>query len=196
MIKTARQLKDLIRNLSKNKSADAQILMRNYMMERFLERISLSEYRDKFILKGGMLVAAMVGLDARSTMDIDATVKGATVGIEEVENMIASIVSVPLDDGVEFRVKRISEIMDEAEYPGIRVSMETEFDGVITPLKIYMEIKEPDESSIYAGNGKGMREFTVNILESGTYSIYVAAHHAKGTVYIQQMDGTKIRGNR
>lgn len=136
MIKTARQLKDLIRNLSKDKAADAQILMRNYMMERFLERISLSEYRDKFILKGGMLVAAMVGLDARSTMDIDATVKGATVGIEEVENMIASIISVPVDDGVEFRVKRISEIMDEAEYPGIRISMETEFDGVITPLKI------------------------------------------------------------
>ena len=76
MIKTARQLKDLIRNLSKDKAADAQILMRNYMMERFLERISLSEYRDKFILKGGMLVAAMVGLDARSTMDIDATVDG------------------------------------------------------------------------------------------------------------------------
>lgn len=74
MIKTARQLKDLIRNLSRKKSADAQLLMRNYMMERFLERISLSEYRDKFILKGGMLVAAMVGLDARSTMDLDATV--------------------------------------------------------------------------------------------------------------------------
>lgn len=136
MIKSARQLKDLIRNLSKTKSADAQVLMRNYMMERFLERISLSEYRDKFILKGGMLVAAMVGLDARSTMDLDATVKGATVGIEEVENMIATIVSVPVDDGVDFRVKRISEIMDEAEYPGIRVSLETEFDHVITPLKV------------------------------------------------------------
>ena len=61
MIKTARQLKDLIRNLSKKNAADAQILMRKYMMERFLERISLSSYRDKFILKGGMLVAAMVG---------------------------------------------------------------------------------------------------------------------------------------
>ena len=61
MIKTARQLKDLIRNLSKKNAADAQILMRNYMMERFLERISLSSYRDKFILQGGMLVAAMVG---------------------------------------------------------------------------------------------------------------------------------------
>lgn len=136
MIKTAKQLKDLIRNLSKAKSADAQILMRNYMMERFLERISLSEYRDKFILKGGMLVAAMVGLDARSTMDMDATVKGATVGIPEVEAMIAAIISVQMDDGVNFRIKKISEIMDEAEYPGIRVSMETEFDRVITPLKI------------------------------------------------------------
>lgn len=136
MIKTAKQLKDLIRNLSKEKAADAQLLMRNYMMERFLERISLSEYKDKFILKGGMLVAAMVGLDARSTMDLDATVKGANVTVEEVENIIASIVSVPLEDGVTFRLKRISEIMDEAEYHGVRVAMETEFDGVITPLKI------------------------------------------------------------
>ena len=136
MIKTARQLKDLIRNLSRKNSADAQILMRNYMMERFLERISLSEYRDKFILKGGILVAAMVGLDARSTMDLDATVKGANVNVEDVENLISAIVTVPIDDGVKFQLKSISEIMDEAEYPGIRVSMTTTFDGVVTPLKI------------------------------------------------------------
>ena len=136
MIRTARQLKDLIRNLSRQKSADAQILMRNYMMERFLERISLSEYRDKFILKGGMLVAAMVGLDARSTMDLDATVKGANVNIEDIENLISAIVSVPIDDGVKFQLKSISEIMDEAEYPGIRVNLTTTFDGVVTPLKI------------------------------------------------------------
>lgn len=92
MIKTAKQLKDLIRNLSKKKSADAQIFMRNYMMERFLERISLSQYQDKFILT--------------------------------------------MEDGVTFRIKQITEIMDEAEYPGVRVSMETEFDGVRTPLKV------------------------------------------------------------
>ena len=117
MIKTARQLKDLIRNLSREKSADAQILMRNYMMERFLERISLSEYRDKFILKGGMLVAAMVGLDARSTMDLDATIKGANVNVEDIENLISSIVTVPIDDGVKFQLKSISEIMDDAITP-------------------------------------------------------------------------------
>lgn len=136
MIKSARQLRDLIRNLSRQKAADAQLLMRNYMMERFLERVSLSEFRDKFILKGGMLVAAMVGLDARSTMDMDATVTGATVGIEEAEAMMREILSVPLEDGVVFRCKRISEIMDEAEYPGIRVAMEAAFDGVVTPMKI------------------------------------------------------------
>ena len=129
-------LQEIGLNLSREKSADAQILMRNYMMERFLERISLSEYRDKFILKGGMLVAAMVGLDARSTMDLDATIKGANVNVEDIENLISSIVTVPIDDGVKFQLKSISEIMDEAEYPGIRVSMSTTFDGVVTPLKI------------------------------------------------------------
>lgn len=136
MIKTAKQLKDLIRNLSKKKSADAQILMRNYMMERFLERLSLSQYHDKFILKGGMLVAAMVGLDARATMDMDATIKGVDVTLEAVEKIIADIVSVPLEDGVIFRIRQISGIMDETDYPGVRVSMETEFDRVRTPLKI------------------------------------------------------------
>ena len=136
MITTARQLKDLIRNLSKKKSADAQILMRNYMMERFLERISLSEYRDQFILKGGMLVAALVGLDARATMDLDATIKGTNVSLTDVETIISRVISIPIDDGVSFRIKRISEIMEEADYPGIRVSLESKFDGVITPLKI------------------------------------------------------------
>lgn len=111
MIKTARQLKDLIHNLSRKESADAQFLMRNYMMERFLERVSLSEFRDNFILKGGMLVAAMVGVGARSTMDIDTTIKGITIDIKKVESMITSIISVPINDGVTFQIKNISEIL-------------------------------------------------------------------------------------
>ncbi|MCD8130356.1 MAG: nucleotidyl transferase AbiEii/AbiGii toxin family protein [Lachnospiraceae bacterium] len=140
MIKTSKQLKDLIRNLSKKKSADAQVLMRNYMMERFLERISLSEYRDKFILKGGMLVTAMVGLDARSTMDLDATVRDATLNRETIETIVDGILQIPVDDGVSFQVKSISDIMDEAEYPGVRVSMSAAFDGTVTPIKIDISI--------------------------------------------------------
>lgn len=136
MIKTARQLKDLIRNLSKEKSADAQLLMRNYMMERFLERVSLSKYHDKLILKGGMLIAAMVGMESRSTMDLDATAKGADVNVENVESLISEIIEVPVDDGVAFKVESVSYIMDETEYPGVRVHMTSFFDGVVTPLKI------------------------------------------------------------
>ena len=78
----------------------------------------------------------MVGLDARATMDMDATIKGADVTLEAVEKIIADIVSVPLEDGVIFRIRQISGIMDEADYSGVRVSMETEFDRVRTPLKI------------------------------------------------------------
>ena len=136
MIRTSRQLKDLIRNLSKKKSADAQVLMRNYMMERLLERISISDYKNNFILKGGMLVAAIVGLDARSTMDMDATVKDLQVDAANILNVMEGILSISLGDGVEFHIKQISEIMDEAEYPGIRISIEALFDGVRTPLKI------------------------------------------------------------
>ena len=136
MISTSRQLKDLIRNLSKEKKSEAHILIRNYMMERFLERISLSEYKNCFILKGGMLIAAMVGLDSRSTMDIDATIKGFDVSIESVQKIISEIISVPLNDNVEFKIKSVSTIMDDAEYSGIRITMESVFDGMETPLKI------------------------------------------------------------
>ena len=88
MIKTSRQLKALVRNLTKGDSLQAQIIMRNYVMERFLERISLSKYRNNFILKGGMLVSAMVGLDTRSTMDIDTTIKNMPLSVENAREMI------------------------------------------------------------------------------------------------------------
>lgn len=136
MIKTSRQLKDLINNLARKNAADAQLLMRNYMMERFLERVSLSRFKENFVLKGGMLIAAMVGLDARSTMDIDATIQGTTVDVDRVSGIISEIISVPVDDGVSFALKSVSEIMDGAEYPGVRVSMETMFDKTRTPFKI------------------------------------------------------------
>lgn len=143
MIKTSKQLKDLIRNLSREKSADAQVLMRNYMMERFLERIACSEYKNQFVLKGGMLIAAMVGLDARSTMDLDATIKGMNVSVGDVERIVRTVISTPLEDGVLFQIKRIDEIMEESDYPGVRVNMETEFDKIITPLKIDISTGDP-----------------------------------------------------
>lgn len=132
------QLKALIRNMSKDKKINAQILLRNYMLERLLERISVSKYRDKFILKGGMLVAAMVGIDTRSTMDMDATIKGQAVNKDNIENILNEIVALDIGDNVKMSLKGIEEIRDEAEYPGLRASIQTEFDGITNMLKLDM----------------------------------------------------------
>lgn len=136
MIHTSRQLKDLIKNKTQGNSEKSQIMLRCYMMERFLERLSVSEYSKNFILKGGMLISSMVGIDARSTMDIDATLKNMPLSAETTENIISQIISINFDDGIEFNVKSISEIMDEAEYGGIRVSLNAMLDTMRIPLKI------------------------------------------------------------
>lgn len=135
---TSTQLKALIRNLSKEKGVNSQILLRNYMLERLLERISVSRYRNQFILKGGMLIAAMVGIDTRSTMDMDATIKGQEVNKDSIESILNEIVSIDIGDNIEMRLKVIEEIRDEAEYPGLRASIEVQFDGIKNMLKLDM----------------------------------------------------------
>lgn len=136
MIHTSRQLKALVRNLSKGNSAKAQIIIRNYVMERFLERLSLSPYRGNLILKGGTLVAAMVGLDNRSTMDVDATLKNLTLSEESARKVVEEITSIQIEDGMAFEIKSVVTIMDEADYPGIRVMLDTTLETMHTPLKI------------------------------------------------------------
>ena len=120
---TSNQLKALVRNLSKAKKVEAEIILRNYMLERVLERISISDYKHDFILKGGMLIAAMVGFDARSTMDMDATIKGRTLTEAEITGMFETIIRIPIADGVELSLHGIEEIHEEADYPGYRVSV-------------------------------------------------------------------------
>lgn len=136
MIHTSRQLKAIVRNISKGNSAKAQIIIRNYVMERFLERLSLSQYRNNLILKGGTLVAAMVGLDNRSTMDIDATLKNLELNEELAKKMVEEITDIHIDDGMVFEINSIAPIMDETDYPGIRLTLDTTLENMRTPLKI------------------------------------------------------------
>src|SRR5699024_6132274 len=124
-MKTSTQIKALIRNLSKDKGINAEILLRNFMMERLLERISLSKYQNQFILKGGMLIAAIVGIEARATMDMDATIRGFKLSDEELKNIFNEILSIPVDDGVLMRLSKVESIRSEAEYPGKRISIES-----------------------------------------------------------------------
>ena len=113
MIHTAKQLKDKVKNMSGGNSEVAQALIRTYFMERFLERVSVSEYRNNFILKGGMLVASIVGVDMRATMDIDTTVKALPLNEKDARAIIERIGELQLEDGVNFKITSVKEIMEE-----------------------------------------------------------------------------------
>ena len=136
MIKSAMQLKAKIRNLAKGNSNKAQTLLRNFIMERFLERVSLSSYRNNFILKGGMLVSAIVGIDYRTTMDIDTTINGLQLGKDQTTKMIEEIIDIDAFDGVTFKIQSVASIMDDFDYPGLRYMLEASFDGLHQPIKI------------------------------------------------------------
>lgn len=133
---TAAQVKGRIKNIALNNGADPRVLMRIYMMERFLERIALSPYKDSFIIKGGILVTSLVGVSMRSTMDIDTSIKGHELSLENAKNIINEIIEVEIEDGVSFTVKDVETIMDEMEYPGIRFHIDALFEKMITPIKI------------------------------------------------------------
>lgn len=191
MIHSSKQLKDLIRNLSKEVGIEAHVLIRKYMMERFLERVSSSKYNGSFILKGGMLVAAFVGVEARATMDIDTTIKGIPVTIVDMERTITEISNIDLDDNVKFRIKKVSEIMDEAEYSGIRFSMDAVLDGAVIPLKIDISTGDVITPREIAYSYKLMFEDrTIPIM---TYPIETVLAEKLETVISRSITNTRMR---
>ncbi len=135
-IGSPRQLKDWINNIAKENNLVANTVLQNFMMERFLERIAVSKYKDNFILKGGFLIAAMVGINMRSTMDMDTTIKGIPVNKEIIEKILNEIMSIDLDDNVEFKIKSIKNIHDVSDYDDFRVSAEVKFFTIIVHMKI------------------------------------------------------------
>lgn len=130
------QIRGRIKNIAKENDADPRVLMRLYMMERFLERVSTSAYRDYFVIKGGVLITSMLGVKLCTTMDIDTTILRYDLSISSAEKMISSICNIDISDGVTFSVKSVSEIMDDMEYPGIRFALEAHIGRMITPIKI------------------------------------------------------------
>lgn len=135
-MKTSTQLKALIRNLSRDKNISAEILFRNFMLERLLERISLSKYRNQFVLKGGMLISAIVGIDTRATMDMDTTIRGFKLNEDTLRHIFNEILLISINDGVFMKLSKIENIRDEFEYPGMRVSIESVLDKTRQIIKV------------------------------------------------------------
>lgn len=132
----AMSLKAKIRNIAKQKNIPAQVILQNYMFERLLVRLSASEYKEKFVLKGGMLVAAIVGLDNRATMDMDTTLKNLPLTPEAIRSALEDICTIKFDDGVAFEIGTISPIREDDIYGGYRVMLNAKFDTLLTPLSI------------------------------------------------------------
>ena len=132
----AMSLKAKIRNIAKSKNLPAQVILQNYMFERLLNRLSASEYKEKFVLKGGMLVAAIVGIDNRATMDLDTTLKNLPLTPEAIEKALNEIFEIDLNDDVEFKFKGISPIREDDIYGGYRVALDAIYETIVTPMTI------------------------------------------------------------
>ena len=135
-MKNAMQLKAIIKKMAKEKKMSAQLVLQNYMLERLLERVSLSRFRSHFILKGGFLIAAMVGLDTRATMDMDATIKGYPVDEKTIRSMFEEICTIEILDDITFSFRSIGEIREGDEYTGYRVALTADFPPMAVPLKL------------------------------------------------------------
>jgi predicted nucleotidyltransferase component of viral defense system len=133
---TDAQIRGRVKNLAAKTGTDARILMRLHMMERFLERVSVSKYRDNFVIKGGVLITSLIGVSLRSTMDIDTTIQNHDLSDESAREMIEEISLIDIGDGVTFEKIKSSKIMDDMEYPGIRFSMNACIGRMVTPIKI------------------------------------------------------------
>lgn len=136
MIKTPEQLKGAIRNVSREKNIHAQEVLQIFMFERIIERLSCSKYRKQFILKGGLLIASIIGISQRTTLDMDTTVKGLPVTEEKIYEVIEEILSTPLEDGVAFRITGIKPIREADAYDNFRVSLQAEYGKMNIPMKI------------------------------------------------------------
>ncbi len=136
MITSANQLKGKIKNKASGDSKKAESLVRLYFMEHFLERVSQSSYKNNFVLKGGMLASSLLGIDLRTTMDIDTTVKALTLSEEEIKRIVEEICAINLGDGITYDLLYAETIMDEFDYPGVRLHLEGHFENLKQPVKI------------------------------------------------------------
>ncbi|AYV34231.1 nucleotidyl transferase AbiEii/AbiGii toxin family protein [Erysipelothrix amsterdamensis] len=135
-MRTSEQLKGYLRNLAKEKNISAQELLQIFMFERLIERLSLSEYRNHIVLKGGLLVASLIGIDERTTMDMDTTIVGYPVTEESMETLIEDIIKVELDDGIQFEFLGLNPIRKNDDYSNYTIKLEATYQEIRVPLKI------------------------------------------------------------
>ncbi|MFR9145022.1 MAG: nucleotidyl transferase AbiEii/AbiGii toxin family protein [Mediterraneibacter sp.] len=191
MIHTSKQLKDKVRNISHGDNEIAQVMIRNFIMERFLERVSLSKYKKNIILKGGMLVASLVGIETRATMDIDTTVKALPLNKEDTVKIINDIINISVEDGINFRIAKVTGIMTEFEYPGVRVALEATLDRLKQRIKIDISTDDVIIPSAISYNYRLM--FEERSIELMTYTTETLLAEKIQTILARGITTTRMR---
>ena len=191
MINTSRQLKDKIKNLSGGNSLKAQTLIRKYVMERFLARVAQSKYQNNFILKGGMLISAIVGEDARSTMDIDTTVQSLPLTNEDIQRIINEIASIDLGDNLTFTLSKTETIRDDFDYPGVRVTLKVIFEKLKETVNI--DISTGDEITPSAVQFTYPMMFEQEKIRIWSYNLETLLAEKLQTVLARSVANTRMR---
>ena len=191
MITSPNQLKAKVRNISKGSNDVARAYIRIFFMERFLERVSHSEYKDQFILKGGMLAASLLGIDMRSTMDIDTTVKALPLTVDDITRIVNDICAIDIGDNVTFEVSSISSIMDEFEYPGIRIQLAGCLGKIRQPFKI--DISTDDEITPRAIEYDYRLMFEERTIMLFSYNVETLLAEKLQTVLARNVANTRMR---
>ncbi|MFP1666616.1 nucleotidyl transferase AbiEii/AbiGii toxin family protein [Gardnerella leopoldii] len=189
-MKDANQLKAKIKNVALQKGVDPRVLMRVYMMERFLDRVSRSRYKDNFVLKGGMLISYLVGVNLRTTMDIDTTMQNISLSEDDVRIFISDVISINIDDGVKFTLQTLDSIMQESDYPGVRASLIADFDGTKTPVKIDISTGHAITPSVMEAELPLMFSESISLL---TYPIATILAEKLQTILVREEFNTRMR---
>lgn len=136
MIRNAKSLMDKSRNLAKSCNITANEVLQNYMFERILERLSVSKYKNNFILKGGLLLSSIMGIDTRTTMDMDTCIKGIDLTDEQLYEVLQEILNIDIGDNVSFEIKNSKPIREEDTYGGLRYNIVAKLDNIKVDLSI------------------------------------------------------------
>ena len=185
------QLKAVIKNKSKELNISPQLLLQNYYMECFIDRLSRSEYADRFIIKGGFLISSLVGLDNRSTMDIDTTVKNLSVNESEISKIISHICSVPADDDFTFSFDHVEPIREDDEYQGLRAFLFADYEAMRGTLT--MDITTGDSIYPNVSRRKITRCFDTDVIDIFSYPLETVLAEKIETIITRGILNTRPR---
>ncbi|ERT61547.1 TPA: nucleotidyl transferase AbiEii/AbiGii toxin family protein [Streptococcus pyogenes] len=129
-------IKGKIRSMAEKKNLKSQEVLQIYFFERFLERLSKSNYKNNFVIKGGFLISSLIGIENRTTMDMDTTIKGIPLKEEKIKEIVNEIINIDVDDGIRFEIKDISYIREEDEYENFRISLIANVGKTKNPMKL------------------------------------------------------------